>query len=117
MSLVDRVRFALRRDLRQFRRFCVGGARVGWTGHALADRLRAFPDVFVVEPDAVHLAPALRSFEQRSRAVGMAMQRLREDGLFTGWRDEAYPVATAFDAPPLLAMERAAARAFGVQAY
>ncbi len=117
MSLLDRVRFALRRDLRQFRRFCVGGRRVGWVGEALLDRLRAFPDVFRIEPDAVHLAPALQGLGQRSRAVAAAMQRLRQDGLFPGWRDESYPVGTAFDAPPLLAMERAAARAFGVQAY
>ena len=41
----------------------------------------------------------------------------RAEGLFAGWRDEAYPVATGWGAPPLFLMERAAVPAFGVRAY
>ena len=43
------------------------------------------------------------------------MRALFEDGVFSGWRDEAYPVATGFDAAPKLHIERAAALVFGIR--
>ena len=40
---------------------------------------------------------------------------LRERGLVTGWRDEAYALLPAFGATPLARIERAAARFWGSQ--
>ena len=37
--------------------------------------------------------------------------------MFSGWRDELYPVTAAFDSPPALLLERAAAPFFGIRAY
>ncbi|KAK9827627.1 hypothetical protein WJX81_000466 [Elliptochloris bilobata] len=45
------------------------------------------------------------------------LARLRDKGLVSGWRDELYPVAAAFDAPPHCLIERAAAPHFGIKAY
>jgi hypothetical protein len=117
MSLLDRVRYSQRRDAGRFRRFMVAGLPVGWVAHGLADRLRGFPGVFAVSDNAVRVADALDSFERRSRAVGAAVLRLREEGWFPGWRNEVFAVATSFRAPPLLQIERGAARAFGVRCY
>jgi hypothetical protein len=117
MSLLDRIRYSQRRDTAGFRRFVVAGVRVGWIAHGLADRLRGFPQVFAVSDDAVRLADALDSFETRSRAVGDAILRLRTEGWFPGWRNEAFAVAPNFHAAPLLQMERGAARAFGIRCY
>jgi hypothetical protein len=38
-------------------------------------------------------------------------------GMFSGWRNELYPVTAAFDAQPALLLERAAAPYFGIRAY
>eukprot|EP00882_Tetradesmus_deserticola_P031513 GHRQ01035636.1.p1 GENE.GHRQ01035636.1~~GHRQ01035636.1.p1 ORF type:complete len:207 (+),score=94.81 GHRQ01035636.1:385-1005(+) len=37
--------------------------------------------------------------------------------MFSGWRNELYPVTAAFDAQPALLLERAAAPYFGIRAY
>ena len=117
MSLLDRIRYCRRPEVTWFRRLVVAGAPVGWVPHGLADRLRGFPGVFAVDGDSVRIVDALAAFESRSRAVGDAILRLREEGWFPGWRDEAFAVATSFHAPPLLQIERGAARAFGVRCY
>jgi len=117
MSLLDRIRYCQRRDAARFRRFVVAGLPVGWVAHGLADRLRGFPRVFAVSDDTVRVVDALDGFEGRSRAVGDAALRLREEGWFPGWRNEAFAVAPSFHAPPLLQIERVAARAFGVRCY
>jgi hypothetical protein len=117
MSLLDRIRHCKRRDAARFRRFVVAGLPVGWVAHGLADRLRGFPQVFAVSDDTVRVVDLLDGFESRSRAVGDAVLRLREEGWFPGWRNEAFAVASSFHAPPLLRIERVAARAFGVRCY
>jgi len=45
------------------------------------------------------------------------LRRLARHGHIPGWRDEPYPVGTAFSAPSLFQMERAAVPRFGVRAY
>jgi hypothetical protein len=117
MSLLDRIRYCQRRDPSRFRRFLVGGAPVGWVGHALAERLRGFPDTFVVDDATVRLDAAIDSFDRRSGAVADVLALLRAEGGFPGWRDELLAVATSFGAPPLLQIERGAARAFGIRCY
>ncbi len=117
MSLLDRVRYCQRRDAARFRCLVVAGLPVGRVAHRLADRLRGFPQVFAVSEDIVRVVDKLDSFESRSRAVGDAVQHLREEGWFPGWRNEVFAVAPTFHAPPLLQIERGAARAFGVRCY
>jgi hypothetical protein len=117
MGLLDRIRACRRHDLSHFRPFLVGADQVGWIGHGFAERLRGFPDTFIVEAERVRLAPHLQDVASRTAAMAAVLQRLREDGMLKDWRDEIYPVGTAFHAPPLFEMERAAAVAFGVRSY
>jgi hypothetical protein len=117
MSILDRVRYCMRRDMSRFRPFLIGPARVGWIRDDFAEILRGFPAVFSVAPEALRLAADLDSFERRSQAVDGVLRQLRDDGVVTGWRDEAYPVSVSFHAPPLMQIERAAATLFGIQAY
>jgi hypothetical protein len=42
---------------------------------------------------------------------------MRDAGAIRGWRDELYPLGAAFDAPPSLLVERAAAPYFGMRSY
>jgi len=70
-----------------------------------------------VSGDAVRVVDGLDSFETRSRAVGRCHPAAcaRKAG-FPGWRNEFFAVASSFQAPPLLQIERGAARAFGIAA-
>ena len=43
--------------------------------------------------------------------------RLRDDGVLSGWRNELYPVLTAFNSEPVALVERAAAVQLGIKAY
>jgi 8-oxo-dGTP pyrophosphatase MutT (NUDIX family) len=113
MNLLDRVQVCHRRDMAGYRPFLADGARIGWIGRVLADRLRGFPAVFRVEPDAVVLRPEGR--ERRSRAMAEVAAALRDEGLIAGWRDELFPVAPSVHGAPLFAIERAAVKPFGIR--
>jgi Domain of unknown function (DUF4743) len=117
MALVDRVRLFRLPDFTRLRRFTVGSEQVGWILHPFAERLAGFPDVFAVAPDAVRLRPELADFASRSRALAGVAAELAAEGRLPKPRNEGYPVASAFDAPPLLALERAAVPAFGTLAF
>lgn len=118
MSLGDRITACAQGDFSGLTPFRVDGVRVGMVRPDIVDALAGLGgDVFQLRPGAVELAPGPAGFEERSRAVDGVLRRLAEDGLVPGWRDEAYAVGTAFAAPPLFAMERAAVPLFGVRAY
>ena len=113
MSFLDRIAEANTFDLSGFRPFAVGDARVGWIRPAFAARLADHVDVFSVDAGGVRLSPDLADYAARTAAVDAVLRRFD----LPGWRDEMYPVATAFDAEPLLGIERAAAPHFGFTAY
>ncbi len=115
MSLLDRIRICHRRDMAKYRPFLADGTAIGWINRDLVDRLRRFPRTFGVAEKGVELIPV--DYEARTAAMADVVATLRDEGLITGWRDEAFPVATSFYAPPLFAIERAAVRAFGIRYY
>jgi isopentenyldiphosphate isomerase len=117
MSFLDRINECNAHDISGFRPFAVGGRRVGWVRHTIAERLRGFPGVFRVEADRVRMADGLNGFDARSTAMGSVVEALAAKGLVPGWRGETYPVAAAPGEAPLLAMERAAIPIFGVTAH
>ncbi|HVR65633.1 MAG TPA: DUF4743 domain-containing protein [Verrucomicrobiae bacterium] len=115
MSLLDRIRICHRRDMAKYRPFLVDGAAIGWINRDLVARLRGFPRIFHVAENGVALIPA--GYEARTAAMADVVATLRDEGLVTGWRDEEFPVASTFYAPPLFAIERAAVKAFGIRYY
>ncbi len=117
MSFLDRIRECNSADLSRYRPFVVAGARVGWVGAEFAARLEPFARVFHANGAEIALDPALATFAARTEAVDEVMRALAAEGAISGWRDEPYAVATAFAAPPLLALERAAVPRLGVRAY
>jgi hypothetical protein len=72
--------------------------------------------VFVVGDESVDLSPRLRGYAERTAAVDGVLRALRADGWFRAWRNEPYPVGSAFGRW-LFQMERAAVPTFGVRAY
>jgi len=102
----------------RLRPFVVADVTIGYIDDTRAKRLARFgSDVFSVDADRVELAPALKDERTRSKAIAAVADALRAEGALPGWRDELYRVAARFDHPPLLHIERGAARYFGVQTY
>ncbi len=117
MGFIDRVRACAVFDPALYMPFIVCGKSVGLVKPALAERLQAFHDVFIVTPRSVTLSPRFSDFDTRTSAVDGTLRNLAEQGLITGWRDEPFPVAASPADPILFNMERAAVPLFGVRAY
>jgi 8-oxo-dGTP pyrophosphatase MutT (NUDIX family) len=115
--LAHRLAVALAPPSVPLHRFVVDGVAVGEITAERAARLAAFSDVFVVDEREVRLVPQLEGFEGRTAALADVASVLARDGALTAWRDERYAVAASFAAPPLLLLERAAARYFGIATY
>jgi 8-oxo-dGTP pyrophosphatase MutT (NUDIX family) len=97
--------------------FRVDATIVGWLDQARAQALARFEDVFAVSTSGVEVLPNLNSVAARSEALEAVSRALADAGQLSRWRDERYAVASRFGEPPLLLLERAAARYFGIATY
>ena len=95
----------------------IGGHTVGWLDPTRAARLSAFASVFDRADGEIGLAARLSDCATRTAAVEDVARVLAGEGLLSAWRDERYAVAVEFGAPPLVDIERAAARYFGIRTY
>jgi 8-oxo-dGTP pyrophosphatase MutT (NUDIX family) len=117
MSFLDHIRRANNWNRAEFRPFTVDHHIVGYIRPDRIEHLRAFPDIFVITPGDVALAPALDSFKTRSAAMEQVLRALREAGEFPGWRNEYYPVMPEWDDQPLMRVERATCPWLGVRSW
>jgi 8-oxo-dGTP pyrophosphatase MutT (NUDIX family) len=115
-AIAARLRRALALPAVRYRRFVVGDIAVGRIDDERAARLAGFA-AFRLERDAVVLDARLATCEARSDALATVALALRAEGALPAWRDERFAVAPAFGAPPLLLIERGAARYFGVHTW
>lgn len=104
-------------DPAHFVDFSIAGTPVGAVHREMLPLLQEQPSVFHVAADRVALHPRLKTPAARTEAVEAVLWDWHERGVFSGWRGERYRVATAFDAPPLMGVERSAAGFFGIVQY
>jgi 8-oxo-dGTP pyrophosphatase MutT (NUDIX family) len=97
--------------------FVIDDTVVGAVHRQRLPLLQEHPGIFHIDDARVTLDPRLDTPAARTEAVAGVLRAWRDVGLFPGWRDELYRVSTAFDAPPLMALERAAASTFGILRY
>ena len=114
---MDRIRDCQNNNQISLLRFVVDGNVIGHISQDFARILTHFSDIFTVQSEQVCLARDLIGYAHRSSAIAQALQIMRNDGVISGWRDELYPVGTAFNKPPLFEIERAAVPLFGVPGY
>ena len=100
----------------KFLRFFVGAHALGWLTPPFADALSRWPDVFAQTGRIVCFAAALDDRAHADAILARIVSELAADGIITGWRNELYPIGAGLggDSAPLLHIERAAARAFGI---
>ncbi|MGH8851011.1 MAG: DUF4743 domain-containing protein [Casimicrobiaceae bacterium] len=112
-----RLAAALARPQGDYAPLRVGGRTIGWLDPARAARLRAFPGIFDDARPALVLAAHLADCPARTATLERVALELAAAGLLSAWRDERYAVAAEFGAAPLVELERAAARYFGIRTY
>lgn len=112
--LVERLAAALAPPEEPLRPWIVDGAIVGYLDDERATSLKRWGDVFIVASDAIRFQPGLGTPTMRTAALDQVARALAAEGALTGWRDERYTVSSAANAAPLLLLERAAARFFGI---
>jgi 8-oxo-dGTP pyrophosphatase MutT (NUDIX family) len=117
MSLLERIEACHRYSLKRFKPFLVAGERLGYVRHDLAVEFGKFPSVFVNSAEALQIKEHLAQFDSRTAAINTVAQELAARRIVTGWRNELFPVATKFGAPPLFDLERALVPFLGVKAY
>ena len=117
MSFLDHIRHANNWNRGDFRPFAVAGHLVGHIRQDRIERLRAFPDTFVIGPDHIALAPGLEDFASRSAAMEEVLEVLRGEGEFPGWRGEYYPIMPEWGDAPLMQVERATCPWLGVRSW
>jgi hypothetical protein len=117
MSLLERIEACHRYSLKKFKPFLVAGERLGYVRHDLAVEFGKFPSVFVNSAEALQIKEHLAQFDSRTAAINTVAQELAARRIVTGWRNELFPVATKFGAPPLFDLERALVPFLGVKAY
>src|SRR5580765_2113028 len=89
---------------------------VGWLDSARAARLSACA-IFDHAEGALRMVPTLADCIARTAAIEDVTLALAGEGLLSAWRGKRYAVATEFGSPPLVDIERAAARYFGIRTY
>lgn len=117
MSLLAKVLACRRHDLAGLVPFEVEGVRLGWTAPAFARALTEHRGAFVATPRGLTLRPDLATAAARTEAVERDLRALAERGLVPGWRDEQYPVVSAWGRPEAFRVERAAASRLGTKAF
>jgi len=115
--IVRRLAVALAPPTGEMWPWIVDGRVVGEIDPPRALALARFPDRFVVDAGEVHFAPHLTDAATRTAAVASVARALAEERRLSAWRDELYAVAAAPGAEPLLLLERAAARYFGIRTF
>jgi 8-oxo-dGTP pyrophosphatase MutT (NUDIX family) len=116
-AIRTRLAVALDAPTARYMPLLIGDVTVGWLDDARAARLAAFADVFAVGRGAMRINDALATLETRNAALARVAETLAAEGQLTQWRNERYPLATHFGAPPLALIERAAARYFGLHTH
>jgi 8-oxo-dGTP pyrophosphatase MutT (NUDIX family) len=93
----------------------VDGRRVGELTEARARRLAAFGDVFATDGARLAFVASLDDAPARTRALERVARTLADEGALTAWRDERYEARAGEGLPVAFALERAAARYFGLR--
>ena len=117
MSYLERVQACHQLDRSEYLDFVIDDEIMGLTRPQFAEQLLRWEDVFQLENNQLLLNPDLISFEQRTQAVALIMEKLHQEGVIPSWGNELYAVSHCLDEQPRMAVERAATSYLGIRGY
>lgn len=101
----------------QFVPFYLQQARIGWIRHDFMDHLSDYPDVFVMQDDAVTLHADLDDMQARTQAIYAVVEDLHNKGVIGPIYNEIYPVTTTHMGDPEFLIDRSVASYFGTRTF
>ncbi|MDR3437591.1 DUF4743 domain-containing protein [Telmatospirillum sp.] len=117
MSLLDHVKRCNAFVPADYRPLEISGCRIGAVRQRLAERLAAFPDIFVVSTDRVVVSPRLTDAATRTAALREVVDRLSAEGTLAKTLGEDYRVVSRWGEEPFFLIDRSAVSAFGIAAF
>mgnify|MGYP003627224508 CR=1 FL=1 len=117
MAYIDHIVRCNDYDLGGFRPWFIGDDQAGWMRHTFAERLRAFPEIFIVTESRVWLAPDLETPAIRSQQLAAVCTELAGAGELPAARGELFPVLPHWAGTQLASLDRAWVTHFGLPAY
>jgi 8-oxo-dGTP pyrophosphatase MutT (NUDIX family) len=115
--IAGRLGAALARPTQTYIPLLVEDRAVGWVTPPRTRRLAEWPAIFHVTADRVECAASLATPAARTAAFDAVARELAKENALTAWRNERYAVAASPNETPLFAIERAAARYFGMHTF
>ena len=109
-ALSARLRAAREFRPRGYLALAFGANTIGWIRRDLAERLRAWPEVFEFSEKNIYLR--LVAEADSSAALAEVAHALAREGAIRGWRDETYAIRANDGGAVLFHLERAAMRFF-----
>ena len=110
MAFLDHIKSCNAHDLSRFVPFrAPAGEQIGWVRRDRVDLLKAYPEVFRLEDEAVQLLSL--------DGMAAVCADLHQKGIIKHWRDELYAVNRSFGASAVFEIERCAVSFFGIRAY
>ena len=117
MTFLDHIHACNNFNSNSYIPFLVENQRYGWVSADFAQKLSAWPELFMISTEHIRLEKSLKTFDSRSQALLDPLNELLRENYVEAWRNEYYPVTLDWHTPAVMKIERAACPYFGIRAY
>jgi isopentenyldiphosphate isomerase len=97
--------------------FFIDQRQTGWIKPAFAEKLSAWPEIFILNDKSVRLADSIQGFKRRSEAVDEVTHQLVQQGVIKIHLNEPYPVTTGDRNQAVMTLDRSAVPYFGLRSF
>jgi isopentenyldiphosphate isomerase len=97
--------------------FIIDQQQTGWVKPAFAEKLAAWPEIFIFNEKSVRLANSIQGFKVRSETVDEIIHKLVLQGIIKIHLNEPYPVTAGDRNRAVMTLDRSAVPYFGLRSF
>ena len=97
--------------------FIIDQQQTGWIKSAFAEKLAAWPEIFILNEKSVRLANSIQGFKVRSEIVDKVTHKLVQQGVIKVHLGEPYPVTAGDRNQAVMTLDRSAVPYFGLRSF
>jgi isopentenyldiphosphate isomerase len=116
-GFLDKIKACNTANISDYIPFIIDQQQTGWIKPAFAEKLTAWPDVFLVDDRSVRLADSIQGFKKRSETVDEVIHKLVHQGVIKVYLDEPYPVTDGDRNQAVMTLDRSAVPYFGLRSF
>ncbi|SUO93354.1 NUDIX hydrolase [Suttonella ornithocola] len=116
MPLIDSFTYANNAKLSDYQPWYIHNHHIGYIRRTLRATLADYGLTFTEKEDCLYWQP-IGNFDENSAFLAEITQKMEKTGFVHGWRDELYPIASAYNSTPYALIERAALPILGCKGY